>query len=264
MRFLLPLLTAAAALVLTVSAAGAPAPPRAHALVASGALAVTNSHAGAAVLGATGLRPGATTSGTVQIGNGGEQPGRFTLAGAVADTPGAGGGRLSERLRLVVQDVTSPVRRVTVYTGTPAGLDSVALGTLAAGERRDYRLTATFVPGGAGDKRLPGRRPAPRPRVDRRRVRGGRGRRPDRRGRRRRERARRRRCSPRRRRRLARAQVARGGARPPARSPLPAQAAPQLPPQDPPPPPRPQREAPGRPARREAPDQSAARARACG
>jgi hypothetical protein len=65
---------------------------------ASGAVSISNSHAGAALFAATGMRPGGSgASGRVTIGNDGDVAGRFAVsASAVADTPGPGGGLLSD------------------------------------------------------------------------------------------------------------------------------------------------------------------------
>ena len=121
---------------------------RAMASGASGALRIANSSEGRAVLAAGGLRPGATVTGTVTVGNAGQVAGRFSVRpSGLTDTPGAAGGELSQRLQLRLTDVTTS--RV-LYTGTPAGLTAVDVGDLAAGETHTYQLTATF-PSGADD-----------------------------------------------------------------------------------------------------------------
>jgi hypothetical protein len=45
---------------------------------------------------------------------------------------------------------------VTVFAGHPADLDDVDLGTLAAGEEREYLFSATLPEGGAGDNAYQG------------------------------------------------------------------------------------------------------------
>lgn len=126
---------------------------RAMASGATGALSIANSREGRAILDASGLRPGATVVGTVTIGNTGQVAGRFSVRpSGPADTPGAGGGALSQRLQLQLTDVTA--NRV-LYTGTPAGLSAVDVGDLAAGESRTFALAATFPPG-ADDNRYQG------------------------------------------------------------------------------------------------------------
>jgi hypothetical protein len=121
-------------------------------LGASGAVHIANSRAGQAVFGATGMRPGEGVSGTVRIGNDGGAPGAFSVRrGSLQDLPGPRGGLLSARVSLVLFDVTDVQHPVTIYAGPPAGFQSVALGTLAAGTHRDYLFAATLP-----DSGLPG------------------------------------------------------------------------------------------------------------
>jgi hypothetical protein len=137
--------------------------PRATLQAASGAVRIANSREGQAVFTAVAMRPGEGVSGTVRIGNEGDVAGRFTLRRAsVADVPGPYGGRLSQRVELVLLDVTDAARPRTIYAGAPAGLAEVDLGTLAPGARRDYRFAATLPDGGipvsetGGDNRYQG------------------------------------------------------------------------------------------------------------
>jgi hypothetical protein len=115
------------------------------------------------VFTAAAMRPGEGVSGTVRIGNTGTAAGRFSLRRAsVQDVPGPYGGVLSQRVQLVLFDVTDVSRPRTVYAGAPAGLAEVDLGTIAAGARRDYLFAATLPDGGlptteaAGDNRYQG------------------------------------------------------------------------------------------------------------
>ena len=129
---------------------------RAMASGATGALSIANSGEGRAILDASALRPGATVTGTVTIGNAGRVAGRFAVRpSGLTETPGAGGGALSQQLQLQLTDVTVPAQPKLVYTGTPAGLSAVDVGDLAAGESRTFALTATF-PAGADDNRYQG------------------------------------------------------------------------------------------------------------
>jgi hypothetical protein len=130
---------------------------------ASGAVHIANSRAGQAVFSAAGMRPGEGVSGTVRIGNDGDAPGAFSVRpGTVQDVPGPRGGLLSTRVQLVLFDVTDVQHPVTIYAGPPAGLQAVALGTLAPGKHRDYLFAATLPDGGlpgsavAGDNRFQG------------------------------------------------------------------------------------------------------------
>jgi hypothetical protein len=115
---------------------------------ASGALSIANSRAGQAVFSAGAMRPGEGVSGTVQIGNDGELPGRFNVrASGVNDIAGPDGGLLSERVELVLFDVTRVQNPITVYAGTPADFDSVDLGVFAPGASRSYLFAATLPDG---------------------------------------------------------------------------------------------------------------------
>src|SRR3954447_928271 len=125
---------------------------------ASGAVSIANSHAGQAVLGIDGLRPGDAAQGSVRIGNAGGVPGDFAVdLSGVQDVPGAYGGRLSSRLQLTLLDVT---HARMVYAGTPAAFAPVALGRFAAGESREYLVAATLPDGGldGGDNAYQGAR----------------------------------------------------------------------------------------------------------
>jgi hypothetical protein len=138
-----------AGLIVWVAVSRAQPAPHSTALDASGGLQVFNSKDGGAILNASQLLPGGSTTGTVTIANSGNGGGRFHLTtSAVAETPGIGGGRLSQRLQLEVDDITHPSRRITVFTGSLLGLQNVDLGALSAGEERDYQFTVTFPNGG--------------------------------------------------------------------------------------------------------------------
>jgi len=133
---------------------------RAEIQAASGAVSIANSRAGQAVFSAAAMRPGEGVSGSVTIGNNGDRDGRFAVRGiGVQDAPGPNGGKLSERVELVLFDVTNTV---TVYAGPPAGFDQVDLGTIAPGQEREYLFVATLPDGGvpatdfAGDNRFQG------------------------------------------------------------------------------------------------------------
>jgi spore coat-associated protein N len=131
---------------------GDPELARAQVQAASGAVSISNSRAGQAVFSATAMRPGEGVSGTVTIGNDGDQPGRFAVqAAGVQDVPGPLGGRLSKRVRLVLFDVTSVHSPITVYAGPPADFEHVDLGVILAGQERDYLFAATLPDGGDGD-----------------------------------------------------------------------------------------------------------------
>jgi hypothetical protein len=127
---------------------GDPELARAEIQAASGAVSIANSRAGQAVFSAPTMRPGEGVSGTVTIGNDGDRPGRFAVqASGVQDVTGPGGGKLSERVELVLFDVTNVQSPITVYAGDPAGFDQVDLGVIAPGAERDYLLAATLPVG---------------------------------------------------------------------------------------------------------------------
>jgi hypothetical protein len=120
--------------------------PIVTAMEASGSLSIVNSRGEGAILWAAGLAPGGSTSGEVTIQNSGTVSGGLSLAGTdVVDEPGLGGGLLSQRLQLVVVDLTTPR---TVYAGALNGLASRDLGTIGPGQARTYRFTATLPDGG--------------------------------------------------------------------------------------------------------------------
>jgi spore coat-associated protein N len=155
MRGLATLITSLAMALAAIGlAVAAPADPRLAAATiqsASGAVTIANSHAGGAIFSAAGLRPGESASGTVRIGNAGDAAGIFALrAPDVQDAPGPYGGRLSEELQLVLVDVTDAPHPVTLFSGHPADLGQLGLGTLAAGEARTYRFSVT-LPSAAGN-----------------------------------------------------------------------------------------------------------------
>jgi spore coat-associated protein N len=125
---------------------------------ATGTLSMLNSQSGSAVLTASGLRPGNTASGTVDIQNSGSLGGAFTLArGAVTNSDPAN--PLTGKLNLVVDDCgafsgsTAPPcgdgDDVTKYSGTVADMGTPghtvsALGTFASGDKHRYRFSVTL------------------------------------------------------------------------------------------------------------------------
>jgi spore coat-associated protein N len=146
----LTLLAAAVLAVLTLVQDGGercgPGVPRLQ--LVDGSLSLKNSLDGQAVFSADDMAPGESAAGTVNVSNAGSMAGDLTLAGGEPlDTPGEGGGLLSERLGLVVRDVTSGV---TVYSGPLLGLGALRLGRLGPGAARAYSFTAS-LPADAGD-----------------------------------------------------------------------------------------------------------------
>jgi hypothetical protein len=123
--------------------------PRAEISMVSGELHVTNSRDGQAIFQAQGLAPGRSVTGTVQLSNTGSLAGDLGLQQLdVQDQPGANGGRLSDAVHLDVEDVTGG-SAIPVFAGQVGALQSRALGSIAPGQARTYRFTASLPDGGA-------------------------------------------------------------------------------------------------------------------
>jgi spore coat-associated protein N len=150
---IMTLVMALAAIGLAVAAPGrGDDAARASLQSASGAVSISNSRAGSSVFSAGQMRPGEGVSGTVTIGNSGDVAGQFTVGAlGVQDVPGPNLGKLSERVQLVLFDVTDVQHPKTVFAGHPADFAAVSVGKLAAGERRDFLFAATLPNGGAAD-----------------------------------------------------------------------------------------------------------------
>jgi spore coat-associated protein N len=114
----------------------------------AGTLSISNSQENAAFFTATGMRPGNTRTGTVDIGNSGSLSGAFSLT---RGTPvNSGGANLSTVLDLVVVDcgafagATAPScdgGDPQVYSGLLSAMSSpIALGTFAGGEKHRYEF----------------------------------------------------------------------------------------------------------------------------
>jgi hypothetical protein len=115
---------------------------------AEGSLVLTNSREGAAILGASGMRPGDQATGSVRIGNAGTVPGALVLqAGAQSDVAGPAGGRLWARMQLAIADTTDAQHPAAVYDGPIHQLGRLALGALSAGQQREFRFVATLPNG---------------------------------------------------------------------------------------------------------------------
>ena len=155
------LLSTLAAVALASGGAEPEATPVPTASAATGSLSLVDSLNSGAILSVTGVAPGQSTSGEVTITNSGSLDGALTLESeALAEVPGLGGGRLSERLELVVLEPGAGV----VYQGPYGALGRRSLGSIAAGQGRRYRFTATLPEGGvpvspsAGDNAYQGAR----------------------------------------------------------------------------------------------------------
>jgi spore coat-associated protein N len=127
----------------------------------AGSLKMSNSNSGAAILSATNMRPGDTTSGTVVIKNTGTLSGAFSLSrSALTDTPGAPSPLMSGQLGLVITDcgpdqtcgggATAADDVIKFNNSLSAMSSSISLGTWAAAEQHTYQFVAT-LPSGTGN-----------------------------------------------------------------------------------------------------------------
>jgi spore coat-associated protein N len=121
---------------------------------AAGTLSILNSKEGVAVLTASGMKPGDSANGTVDVQNTGSLSGAFTLSRSnIVDSDVAN--PLSAKLNLVVKDCgdfssgppTCDAGDPVKYTGTIAAMGSSALGTFAASEQHHYEFVVTFDSG---------------------------------------------------------------------------------------------------------------------
>jgi spore coat-associated protein N len=123
-------------------------------VLSAGNLAHSNSKAGAAILTAQKMKPGDSTTGTVDIKNTGDIPGTFSLAKSnLVDTPATPA--FSAKLTAVIEDLGDPActvscpAAVSKYSGTVGAMGTIALGTFAVNESHRYKFTITFPDGGA-------------------------------------------------------------------------------------------------------------------
>jgi len=106
---------------------------------------VTNSDDGQPIFAATNIAPGGSADGTVTIEDTGSAAAALVLhRGDIVDSPGLGGGLLSDRLRLTVADITVPGASRTVYSGPLATMADQPAGELEPGEARTFEFTATL------------------------------------------------------------------------------------------------------------------------
>jgi len=131
--------------------------PKLRLASAGGALTLANSREGAAIFHAPAMRPGEEASGSVTISNTGTVNAALSLSPeAVGDTPGTGGGQLSNKLELLVIDVTAAGAPVTVYEGTLKQMDATNVGSIAPGASRTYLFVAGLRPNGQSDNAFQG------------------------------------------------------------------------------------------------------------
>src|SRR4051794_9187069 len=121
----------------------------------AGSISHTNSKAGAAILTASNMKPGTSSTGQVDIKNTGTATGAFTLAqSSLTNTPASPA--LSSKLTLTIVDKHDPAcstgcpADTTVYSGTIGGMGTISLGNYAADELHRYQFTVNFPDGGSG------------------------------------------------------------------------------------------------------------------
>ena len=118
----------------------------------AGSLAHTNSKNGQVMIVANGLEPGQSSTGTMTLTGTGTLSGEYTLSvSSLVNAPVAPA--LSEKLDLTIEDTTGTA--TTLYDGLVADFDSAALGSIAPGATRSYRVTLAY-PDGANDSALQG------------------------------------------------------------------------------------------------------------
>ena len=111
---------------------------------ATGDLSILNSLDGQAVFQFSGLAPGHSVSGTVELKNTGGLPGDLGLEQLdVQDQPGANGGRLSDAVQLDITDISGG-NLIPVFAGQIGGLASQPLGAIGPGEGRTFSFRASL------------------------------------------------------------------------------------------------------------------------
>ena len=111
-------------------------------MAASGILKRANPGAGAAILSASGMKPGDTRSGTLSISNDGSVGGSYQLsANGLTDTPISPS--LSSTLNLSIDDTTSGPA-TNVYSGTLAAFSQATLGSFTASQSRTYKFQLSW------------------------------------------------------------------------------------------------------------------------
>ena len=125
----------------------------------AGSLSMSNSKDNAAILSASGMKPGDVATGTVDIENTGSIAGTFSLSRTnLVDTPASPA--MSTQLNVLVKDCgdfsgatpTCVAGDPTIYSGTLAAMGaSYALGNYAPTDKHRYEFTVTFA-ASAGDQ----------------------------------------------------------------------------------------------------------------
>ncbi len=117
--------------------------------LAAASFQLSSSKPNQTIVAASGMAPGESRQGTIEIANQGSAPGVVVL-----EASGLTGTALAAVLDLEVDDISGG-SAVEKWSGKLGSFSSVALGAFAAGVERDYRLTLSW-PAAANDASLQG------------------------------------------------------------------------------------------------------------
>ena len=115
----------------------------------AGTLTMSNSKDNAAIFTASNMKPGDSTTGTVDIENTGSLAGTFTLTRTALSNSDATN-PMADKINLVIEDCgtdgTCDGSDTVIYNGTLSGMGSspYALGNFPAGVEHRYEFRATF------------------------------------------------------------------------------------------------------------------------
>jgi hypothetical protein len=107
------------------------------AALAAGSIQLSSSQPNVAIVAASGMRPGDSRQGTINIGNQGDVAGTVTLKAT-----GLTGTALAAVIDLKVEDTTG--KTTQIWSGKLGSFSSVGLGSFAAGATRAFRLTLSW------------------------------------------------------------------------------------------------------------------------
>ncbi len=107
------------------------------ATLAAGSLELSSSLPNQAIVAASGMAPGGSRQGTINIGNKGDVAGAVTLRAT-----GLTGASLAAVIDLKVEDTTG--KAIQIWSGKLGSFSSVGLGSFAAGSTRTYRITLSW------------------------------------------------------------------------------------------------------------------------
>lgn len=116
-----------------------------------GAIEITDSKHGQAILSAENLSPGGVAKGKIRVRNSGDVAANVSLSAPVEGGAGPAGGELEDVLLLRVRRPQGGDRPATnVYRGGLVNLQDLDLGTWEPGDSRRYRFKVSFPDRGSG------------------------------------------------------------------------------------------------------------------